>query len=193
MNRDRRLHSTFRLSRLGRSDAARWLAIVLFAPLLVLGVFGGAQFLTHGHAQSGLHLHPVVAIEGGGLVMADRSCHEGHTHAPLPVAADCAGGANHAGHAHAISDNDCHEPRPVHGVILSWPELEHLLSRGVDLGDLLCAVPVYIPAIFVLPSLSDDAAIVWIKSPGPSSHGPASLCALSARDRLVRTSTALLL
>lgn len=169
-------------ARLMRSDVMRWLAVVVLAPMMALGTFGGARFLAHGHDDHGTHLHPVGQLKGAELTAADHADDHGHDHAVQP--SDC----------FVPGDGDEGElPGEVpKGVIVSIDDHKQLPPRGTDLGKSLLPAVMFVMAVFLMPPSPDLDR--HIGSPGgASSGGPLDLVGLSASDRLVRTSRALLI
>lgn len=166
-----------------RSDVIRWLAVVVLAPMMAMGTFGGAQFLAHGHDDHGTHLHPVGPLKGAELAAADHADHHGHDHAVPP--SDCS----------VPCDGDEREEEPgevPEGVIVSIDIHKQLPTRGTDLGKSLLPAVMCVIAVFVIPPSPDLDRHVG--SPGGAASGvPLDLVALSASDRLVRTSRALLI
>lgn len=160
----------------------RWLAFVVLAPILALGTFGGARFLAHNHDDHGMHWHPVVVgpLKGAELAAADHADLHGHDHSVPP--SDCT----------EPSDGD-EEPCEVpEGVIVSIDVHKRMPTRGTDLDRSMLPVVLFVIADFVMPPPPDLDR--HIGSPGGDAGGcPLDLVALSARDRLVRTSMALLI
>lgn len=164
-----------------RSNVARWLAVVLIAPILVLGAFNRATFLAHGHDDHGMHLHQVGVHDAGKLTAEDHADDHGHDHGPLP------------------SDAPTHEEQGgtqlaevPGGVLISFDTHKQLPTRSLDLGKTLSPAVVVAFIAFVLP-ISPNLDL-HIGSPGGAFNGgPMNLLALSASDRLVRTSRALLI
>jgi len=169
------------LARTMRSEVARWLVVVLIAPLLVLGTFNPATFLAHGHDEHGVHLHALDVFDGTKLAAADHADDHGHDHAALPseVPAD--------------EERDGSELAEVpDGVIFSFDVHTQLPTRSVDLGRTLSPAVMFAIVAFVLPTSPD--LDLHVGSPGGAfSGGPMNLLALRAGDRIVRTSRALLI
>lgn len=170
-----------------RSDAARWLAIVLIAPMLVLGTFNGAAFLAHWHDDEGLHVHPIGVLDGGKLAAADHADHHAHV--------DDHGHDHPAQSCDVPADGEPDEDQLAtvpHGVIISFDVHKHVPTRSLDLGKILSPPATFQSVAFVLPMSPDLDPHVG--SPGGSLNGgPIDLFVLSAGDRLVRTSRALLI
>jgi hypothetical protein len=164
-----------RFIRLLRAEMARWLAVALLIPLMTLGSFGGGQFLAHGHDEHGTHLHPVGSLDDGKLAASAHADHHGHDHSPspsdLPVDED--------------RDDDGEVPA---GVIVSIDVHKPLPARGIDLGETLLPPAPFVIAVFAMAPEPDLDR--HIGSPGGK---PLGLIGLSASDRLVRTSRALLI
>lgn len=168
-----------------RSAWARCVLAVVMIPLLVLGVFGGTTFLAHAH--DGHHLH----VHASSSVAEARLAAERHREAHASGAADC--GHHHDDHG----AGDGYHGAPAtgdesDGFIVTVPDHEQLSSRGAELSD---ALGVALPVVF-------DVSLAWAEpdlfedtgSPGGRwCDGPRHLCALTAGQRLVRTSLALLI
>ncbi|GMV26740.1 MAG: hypothetical protein AMXMBFR58_27710 [Phycisphaerae bacterium] len=169
-------------ARLMRSDAMRWLAVVVLAPMMAMGTLGGAQFLSHGHDDHGTHLHPVGPLKGAELAAADHADDHGHDHAvsASDSPAPCDG------------DEDGLPGEVPEGVIVSIDVHKQLPTRGTDLSKSLLPAVMFVIAVFVVPPSPELDGHVG--SPGGAGGGgPLDLVALSASDRLVRTSRALLI
>lgn len=173
--------STF--SRLMRSDVMRWLAAVVLVPLMAIGTFGGAKFLAHGHDDHETHLHPLGLLKVAELAAADHADHHGHDHDVLPSDRSVPFDGDEGGE----------EPAEVpEGVIVSIDVHKQLPTRGTDLGKSLLPAVMFVIAVFAMPPSPDLERHVG--SPGGAiGGGPLDLVALSASDRLVRTSRALLI
>jgi len=166
-----------------RSDVMRWLTVVVLAPMVAIGTFGGAQFLVHGHDDHGTHLHPVGPLKGAELAAADHADHHGHDHALPPSdgtdPSDGDEGGEQSGEVPegVIVSIDIHKQRP---------------TRGTDLGKSLLPAAMFVVAVFVMPPSPELDRHVGPPG-GAASGGPLDRVALSASDRLVRTSRALLI
>jgi len=164
-----------------RSDAVRWLALVLLMPILSLGTLGGSAYLAHGHDEHGMHLHPVKALDRAALTAVDHAVHHGHDHAAVPSEESLSD----------IETSDDLSEVPA-CVVVAFDDHKQLPTRGMDLRKSLAPMAVFIAAVFAPPTAPDVDR--HIGSPGGSCrNGPLNLLALSANDRLVRTSQALLI
>lgn len=178
-----------------RSQWARCLLTAVLIPILVLGAFGGTTFLAHAHDGHDAHLHAGPSIEVARL-SADQ-----HLLAHALGVATCDGvHAGHNGHSKSgeapvepIEDPDF--PAPVEdpsGLVITIPDHEQLVSRGIDLSQTLQATQVLHCALawfWAQPHVEQDEG-----SPGGSiASGPLHLSALTAGQRLVWTSNALLI
>jgi hypothetical protein len=167
MKRSRRSKFATNLNR-ATTQAARWLAVILIAPLLMLGTFHQATFLSHCHDDHGVHLHP---LEAGEIVKFSAAAHA----------------ADH-GHDHTDAGAD----DGPEGVVISVDAYESMPTRGVELGKALSTAAVAVMVTFDLLASPDLGQHVG--SPGGTRpRGPMDLLAISAGDRLVRTSRALLI
>ncbi len=190
--------SARRRSPLDRAIRSRWARCVLAAvliPILVLGVFGGTTFLAHAHDGHDAHLHASSSIEEA------RQSADQHRLAHALGIATCDG--EHAGHdghpnsgevpAEPLEDPDF--PAPAEdptGLVITIPDHEQLVTRGIYLSQTLQTAQVLCSALawcWARPHGEQDEG-----SPGGSmARGPLHLSALSAGQRLVRTSNALLI
>jgi len=165
-----------------RSPVARCVMAVVLIPMMVITAFGGTTFLAHAHVGHGTHLHAVATRD------ADRFCAEQHD------ALHASGSADHD-HKPADTDHKHDFPSPVEepeGLVITIPDHEIVAPRGVDVASVLKAVQVVQFPTSVLWETPDIAEVIG--SPGGASlPGPRHLCALSAGQRLVRTSRALLI
>lgn len=181
--------------------AARWAALLLLVPMMILGGLSGAALLLHAHDGHFLHLHvgvtqgeaTVAAAEHVAAHDADgclesrhgqpghrhgRPCSD-HTPAPAETPAD------DPGHDHT-------DPGQPGGLLVEVPDFESGLSRKVGLG----LVP---SLVATLATLTWHAVPAWGAPPPVLVAGPAEAVApidcvpLRARERLVRTSLALLI
>jgi len=183
------------LDRVIRSQWARCVLAVALIPILVLGAFGGTTFLAHAHDGHDSHLHAAPSIDEARLA-ADQ-----HRLAHALGAATCDGGqAGRDGHSNSggvpaepIEDPDV--PAPVEdpsGLVITIPDHEQLVSREIDLSQTVQAAQVLHCALawfWTQPHVEQDEG-----SPGGSTaSGPLHLTALTAGQRLVRTSNALLI
>lgn len=166
------------IARIMRTDAPRWLSVVLIAPMLLLGAFNRTAFLVHGHGDQGMHLHPVAVLDDGRGAAEDRADHHGHDHA----ACRC--------DAFADWERDCHECAGIPcGVVISFDVDALPPTRALDLGKTLPPAAMH---ALVLPAPPEPDRSLG-SSGGAFNRGPMNLLALSAVDRLVRTSLALLI
>lgn len=191
--------SNRRSSPVDRFVRLRWvrrvLAVVL-VPLLVLGAFGGTSLLAHAHDGHGSHFHAASSVVGARLAA------EQHRLAHASGTASCHDVNNHHGVSSA-PDRSPSEPAgdPKHlpdaeapgGLIISIPDVEQLVSRGTDLSQELQATQVFqcvLAWVWVQPDVSEEPG-----SPGGAREvqGPVYLASLTAGQRLVRTSKALLI
>lgn len=174
-----------------RSQWARCVLAVVLIPILVLGAFGGTTFLAHAHDGHDAHLHASPSIEEARL-----SAHQ-HRLAHALGIATCDGHDDHSSSgetpAEPVQDPDL--PAPVEdpsGLVITIPDHEQLVSRGIDLSQALQAAQILHCALawfWAQPHVEQDEG-----SPGGSiASGPLHLSALTAGQRLVRTSCALLI
>jgi hypothetical protein len=179
-----------------RSAWARCVLAAVMVPMFLLGVFGGTTFLAHAHDGHRLHLHASSSVAEARLAA------ELHRLAHAAGTADC--GHHHHGehdgdaHEHGVPSgpgNDEHGPSTSDesdGFIVTVPDHEQLSSRGADLTKSLTTAEVLLVAAELLwdgPDLFDE-----VGSPGGrTAECPRHLCALTAGQRLVRTSRALLI
>jgi hypothetical protein len=169
------------LARFMRSDVARWLVVVLIAPLLVLGVLNRAALLAHGHDDHGLHLHPVGLLHVGGLAIDDHASLHAHdcetSLSKLPAACDARGDE--------LTETPC-------CFIICIDFHKQLPTRTACLRNPVCPEVEFPIVAFVMPRSPD--LDVHVGSPGGElNDAPMHLLALRASDRLVRTSHALLI
>lgn len=187
-----------RRSPLGRAIWSPWVRCVLAAaliPILVLGALGGTTFLAHAHDGHDTHLHASTSIEEARL-SADQ-----HRLAHAMGTATCddplAGRGRHSGSdqfpAHTAEGPDYPVPaEDPNGLVIAIPDHEQLVSREIDLSQSLQTAQVLHNALAWSWTQPDDAHEEG--SPGGSTvGGPLHLSALTARQRLVRTSNALLI
>jgi hypothetical protein len=169
------------LARVLRSEVSRWLAVVLIAPMLILGMFNGTAFLAQAHNEHGVHLHSVRVLDGGSLAAADHAVDHGHEHEALPD------------HGSANGDEDGEGLAEVpQCVIFAVDVHKQLPTRSLDLRKSLTPAAFIAVMAFVIPTSPDLDRHVG--SPGGAAQSaPMDLLALSASDRLVRTSRALLI
>jgi hypothetical protein len=157
---------------------ARWIVAALVIPMMALGVFNRAVYLSHTHDDHGLHLHSLSAWDGGMLDPAHHLADHGHPEVPGHIPAD--------GEEHGL------ELAVVPGTVVITPEApKQLPPRGLDLTKTLTPVAILVIAVFALPAPPDPG--LHIGSPGGHASGQMDLLARGAMDRLVRTSRALLL
>lgn len=166
-----------------RSGVLRWLAVVVLAPMLALSTFGCAAFLVHGHDDHGTHLHPVSPLKVSKLAAAEHDNHHGHSHSLSSADRACVPDEESGGV----------EPDAVPaGVIVSIDSHRQLTTRVTVLGNVLLPPATFTITVFVMPTSPDPDRQAG--SPGGLVFGgPLDLAALSASDRLLRTSRALLI
>ena len=168
---------------------------MVLIPILVLGAFGGTTFLAHAHDGHDVHLHASASIEEARL-SADR-----HRLAHALGIATCDDlPAGHDGHSKSgdvpsqpKEGSDLPAPsEDPSGLVITIPDHEQLVSRGIDLSQTLQAAQVLHCALawfWTQPDVSQEEG-----SPGERVvSGPLHLSALTAAQRLVRTSSALLI
>lgn len=183
------------LNRVIRSQWARCVLAVVLIPILILGVFGGTTFLAHAHDGHDVHLHASPSVEEA-RISANQ-----HRLAHALGTATCDGGhAGRDGHSNsgevpAETKEDPDFPAPVEDpseLVITIPDHEQLVSRGIDLSQTLQAARVLhcaLASLWIQPPAEQDEG-----SPGGSIRsGPVHLTALTAGQRLVRTSNALLI
>lgn len=178
-----------------RSDLARWIAVAVFTPLLVLSAFGGTTFLAHGHDAHGLHLHAGHSVQGAEYSAARHIAAHDQGRCVLD------GASADADHGPAESQRGCpadNEPAPSDadhppvGVIVSVPDHDQIPTQPAELSKALSAIATILFVEFQLPAC--PAVERCISDPGGRvGHGPRDLVAVRAGDRLVRTSRALLI
>lgn len=181
------------MDRFTRSQWVRCVLAVVLIPILVLGAFGGTNFLAHAHAGHDSHLHALPSIE--------EACFSAEQHRLAHALSIATCDDLHAGHgSHRESDDFPSEPIegpdfPIEdpsGLVITIPDHEQLVSRGIDLSQTLQAAQILHCALawfWTQPCLCDEMG-----SPGGQTvGGPLHLSALTAAQRLVRTSNALLI
>ncbi len=149
----------------------RLIAIVMVLPFLILGRFGGNQYLLHDHVDHGVHLHGVSATSGAPRLEADHSLH--HHHAP---------------NQHPPGEHDT--PEDTDGTLVNIPSGDHLPTRAAPQVPALMPVMTVVAEAWCFASLE---LVLALPRPGLSSGHPLDLCLMSAGERLVRTSSSLLL
>lgn len=170
-----------------RSDVMRWLTVAVLAPIMALGAIGGERFLVHSHDEHGTHWHPLNAPNDTELGTADHAHQHERGHAA--PASDCTFLCDRDQDRDGPDEEPCEVPE---GVIVSIDVHKQLPTRGTDLGKSLLSAATLMIAVFAMPPSPDLER--HIGSPGGSlGGGPMDLIALSASDRLVRTSRALLI
>lgn len=163
-----------------RGALARWLAVAVLAPLLVLSPFGGRTIVAHGHAGHGVHFHALEGPSSRQVAAAARQALE-----------NCSAFRGCGDHDHGPADGpgpgDQEEPGGV-----SVPEYEPFRSWDTNLN---------------MAGRAWTASVSWWMAParytgqGPGLRPPKLVDAagappgwpLRAGDRLVRTSRALLI
>lgn len=182
-----------------RSLWMRCLLAVVLIPLMLLGVFGGKTLLAHAHDGHGAHFHVSSSVEGALLAAkGHRLAHASGTAkcSELKCTGDDEGVHEHSGLvAGPDSGKSQHNPDPIDerdGSVITIPDHEQLVQRGIDLPQ----------AVMVVQAIHHMVAWTWappdggeeMGSPGGQSPGdPLHLAALTAGQRLVRTSKALLI
>lgn len=154
---------------------------MILTPLLVLAPLGGSTFLSHGHDEHGAHLHAAGLLHGGMLALADHAKDHGHEHSmPPKLASD------------GEQESGSEQGEVPEGTIVSLAQPKQLPQRSLDLAQALCPSALMAIAIMVMPAaphLERQAG-----SPGGLLDGePSNLRPLTAGERLVRTSRALLI
>lgn len=181
--------STCRRSALDRVVRSRWARGVLAAvliPILVLGVFGGTTFLAHAHDGHGAHLHASHSIEQA------RFTAEQHRIAHALDTATC-DDQRVALPSELIAVGDLSVPfEDPEGLVITIPDHEQIVPRGIDLSQTLQAAQAFycvLAGVLTPPDVSQETG-----SPGGQrASGPLHLSTLTAGQRLVRTSGALLI
>lgn len=183
------------LSRFMRSQVVRWALAAVIIPLLVLGAFGGTTFLAHAHDGHDMHLHASPSIEA-----ARFSAHQHRISHALGTAPCEDPRAGHEGHSKSgeLASKPLQAPdfpAPIEdqsGLVITIPDHEQLVSRGIDLPQTLQATQILHCALawfWTQPDVSHEEG-----SPGGRVvGGPLHLSAFTAAQRLVRTSNALLI
>lgn len=181
VNRNRHFNPTLAPAPALRLSIERWISVSLVVLMLVVGMFSRATFLSHEHDGHGMHMHHVSAHDDGKLTAVDHADDHGHDHGPPP------------------SNVPTDQPQSglqlaevPGGILISIDAHMQMLPRGIDLGKTLSRAICVALIAFVLPTAPhlDE----HVGSPGGGLYGePMNLLALSASDRLVRTSRALLI
>jgi len=179
------------------SRVARWLLVVALIPALVLGAFGGTTLLAHAHDGHGTHFH-IASSEAQARYSAEQ-----HRHAHALGTDTCAPPEQACGHGeHGVCSECSVVPIDEHdgpsstgehdGVVVTVPDHEQLATRGIALPRSLTAAYVFQSVPAILRPRPDDGEEMG--SPGGCGvGGPRHLLALTASQRLVRTSNALLI
>jgi hypothetical protein len=169
--------------------------MAVLIPILVLGAFGGTTFLAHAHDGHTAHLHASQSIEEARLA-ADQ-----HRLSHAMGIATCDG--VHVGHdVRSNSGEVSHQPMedpdfpaPVEDpidLVITIPDHEQLTSRGIDLSQTLLAAQALhcaLASFWAQPHAEQDEG-----SPGgPPASVPLHMSAITASQRLIRTSNALLI
>ncbi|MDZ4753466.1 MAG: hypothetical protein SGJ11_03090 [Phycisphaerae bacterium] len=170
-----------------RSNSLRWAVAMALVPLLlVLSLFGGTVFLAHDHDDHddhddhGTHVHAAGKEAGRFFTAAQHiAAHARESESGGPASPD--------------SEGDLPELLgEVEGLIVSIPDQEQAVARGITAATLLSYLQ-FVCTVVVLccipPDIVDDVALRG----GSCSQSPCHLCALTAGQRLVRTSQALLI
>lgn len=167
---------------------------LLLVPLMVLQVFGGVTYLAHAHDGHGTHLH--IASSPDAAVTVARShvaFHAaGHSHDEAALAGCDHSGAAHADHAqvvrHASVQPADHQGEP-HGLLVTIPDHEQVNARAASAVAAPQPVSMLVAMAWVLAPVPDAPQCKG--SPGGNLH--VHLAGMTASQRLVRTSGALLL
>jgi len=180
------------LNRLLRSAPVRRALAAVLIPMLLLAGFGGTTLIAHAHSGHGTHFH------------ADWLKPEPHFSSPQHQSPH---GAKAAACIHRDSDNFNTWPCDIcplsieqpgfppcgegsEGLAISIPDDEQVVVREADVLAALKAaqfVQYVLAVVWKAPDVSEETG-----SPGGREPiGPGLLCALSACERLVRTSQAL--
>lgn len=162
---------------------------------MVLQVFGGVTYLAHAHDGHGTHLHIAGSRDAAISVARGHVAFHaaGHTHDE----AVSSGGCNHAETAHpdhihavpsvSISPAD-HQGEP-HGLLVTIPDHEQVNARAISAVAPPQPVNMLVAMAWVLAPLPDTS-----ESQGsPGGRAQVHLAGMTASQRLVRTSGALLL
>lgn len=173
---------------------------LLLVPLMVLQVFGGVTYLAHAHDGHGTHVHIADSQQAALTVARSHVAFHaaGHTHDDTSQAGGCDHGDDaHADHAHAdhaqaitqasILPSD-HQGEP-HGLLVTIPDHEQVNVRAVSAVAAPQPVHVLVAMAWVLAPVPDVSPNQG--SPGGQAH--MHLANMTASQRLVRTSGALLL
>ncbi len=183
------------LYRVVRSQWTRCVLAVALIPILILAAFGGTTFFAHAHDGHGSHLHAARSVEDARLSAAQHQLAHAVGTATCEYPAD---GPNDGAHADEFSSSPSHGsdlPAPLEeptGLIITIPDNDHLASRGMDWSQQLHVAQV----------VHDTFAWLWTPphvaqeegSPGGSvTRSALHLSSLTASQRLVRTSKALLI
>lgn len=191
-------HSPRLLRRFTRPDWLRAALAVVMVPIMVIGIFGGTTILAHSHDGHHTHVHAAPSKVAARIVAdlhkdahrigarcdldAPRTAHADEPHEDPPADPGCP--------SHAPEGPDSkHAPDDT---VVLIPDVEQIVVRAGELAaELKLAVAIAIDhlRISVPPVLSDQ-----IGSPGGhASSAPWHLRALTAAQRLIRTSQALLI
>lgn len=158
-----------------RSTSLRWAVAMALIPLLVLSLFGGAAFLVHDHDDHGAHAHAAGADSGPFTASEHLAAHQRESESGDPVYPD--------------SERDLPALLvEVDGLRVCILDHEQVIARGMSAASLLSHLRLACTVIvlrWIPPDVVDDA--------GCRSRGPRHLCALTAGQRLLRTSQALLI
>jgi len=156
-------------------------------PMLVVGSFGGTSFLSHDHDEEAAHTH----IGPTHLVAQDLAGWHAGEHSISKNQADCVclGGC---GDGLPTEENEPFTAESPEGLLISIPDHEQMVARGIDLSQTLKTAQVVqcvLAWFWAQPDVSENMGSAGGCDPG----GPRHLCALTAGQRLVRTSRALLI
>lgn len=168
---------------------------LLLVPLMVLQVFGGVTYLAHAHDGHGTHLHIAGSREAALTVARSHVAFHaaGHTHDDTSQAGGCDhADAAHAEHSHAVPHASIlpadHQGEP-HGLLVTIPDHEQVNARAVSAVAAPQPVNMLVAMAWVLAPVPD----VSQNHGSPGGHARTHLVGMTATQRLVRTSGALLL
>jgi hypothetical protein len=180
------------LDRFMRLRVVRCVLAAVLIPVLVLGIFGGITFLSHSHDEHDSHLHASSSFGDTRLSAEQHRLAHAVGMDPHQGCRSCSEGCPLSS-SDPIEEQDFPAPTEApDGLVITIPDHEQLVARGIDLSQTLKAAQVFqcfLASYWAQPDVSEEAG-----SPGgldPS--GPRHLCALTAGQRLVRTSQALLI
>ncbi len=183
-----------RLSRTFQRGLRGGIALLL-VPLMVLQVFGGVTYLAHAHDGHGTHLHIAGSRDAAITVARSHVAFHaaGYTHKETSQAANCDHADDaHADHAQAITQASIlpsdHQGEP-HGLLVTIPDHEQVNVRAVSAVSAPQPVSMLVAMAWVLAPVPD----VSQNQGSPGGQAYMHLAGMTASQRLVRTSGALLL